>query len=546
MKKLLLRVLAIMSVLAVAGAFLGYVTPFVLKLQPMPTVAFLVVLLLTPFAGRFLCAWICPLGVMQSAANWLSHPKSHIRRVCTRLPEKKPQLFMRWAVFAAVLVCIALGAGALGYALTPYSIVGKALIGFIPGLILFAAIIVLAMIGKGRFWCNWVCPAGTLFNLLARFAVRPHKIDMKDGCGNCRACFAKQAAKEKEKPAADEAKEGVSRREVLAGVALIAATEAMDKTTDGGYAPVSLPGLPQRPAEVLPPGAIDRGLFNRVCIGCGACIAACPEKCLVPSVSLKTFGQPQMDFRKSHCRLACPQRCAAVCPAGALKLRDNVSRRDLHMGHAIWKKERCIRETGGVECTACLRKCPVEAIQIVRGFPVIDKEKCIGCGACEHVCPARPLPAIFVKGFERQRVVRPFNVEDLIVEMKSLIVRGEESAVVAHDGVITAKAEGRGIMPLMKLLDDGKLNRGLVVDKVIGRAAAAICIVGRVRRVHGLLMSADAKLMLEERGILTSAEKVVPEILNRELNGSCPLEQRVATENDPVKMVGELRRFLSK
>ena len=53
-------------------------------------------------------------------------------------------------------------------------------------------------------------------------------------------------------------------------------------------------------------------------------------------------------------------------------------------------------------------------------------------------------------------------------------------------------------------------------------------------------------LVLEERGILTSAEKIVPEILNRELSGSCPLEQRVDTEKDPAKMVGELRRFLSK
>ena len=289
---------------------------------------------------------------------------------------------------------------------------------------------------------------------------------------------------------------------------------------------------------------MDRALFNRLCVGCGACIAACPEECLVPSMSLKTFGQPKMDFRRSHCRLACPQKCAAACPAGALRLLDHVARRDLHMGHAIWKKDRCLRATEDVPCTACSRKCPVKAISIVAGFPVIDKAACIGCGACEHVCPARPLPAIFVKGFERQRVVRPFNEGDLLAEMAGLVRRGEAAAVTARDGVIQARASGRGVLPLLKLLDDGHLRHALVVDKVIGRAAAAVCLVGRARRVHGLLMSEEAKSLLAAHNVPATTDRLVPKILNRDQSASCPLEARVAQEADPQKMVADLRAFL--
>lgn len=535
-----LRLLALMSLAAVCGAFYGLPTAKALRIQPTPTFLFLAVLMLAPLVGRFFCAWLCPLGVLQSVVHFLTHPRSHVRRVCTRLPETRVQRIVRWSVFALAAGLVAAGFGALGWALTPYSIVGKALIGFAPGLVLAGGVLVLAAAGSGRAWCNWVCPMGTLFNLLARKARYPHTIDLKEGCVACRRCFA---APPPTKAKAGDAAGGVTRRDLMSGIGLLAAAEVVEKTTDGGYAPVSLPGVPARPAEVLPPGAVDRALFNRLCVGCGACIAACPEKCLVPSTSLKTFGQPKMDFRRSHCRLACPQKCAAACPAGALRLLDHVARRDLHMGHAIWKKDRCLRTTEDVPCTACQRKCPVKAIVLVKGVPVVDKGTCIGCGACEHVCPVRPMPAIFVKGFERQRIVRPFNEGDLVAEMKGLLTRGEAASVAAVDGVIVAREQGRGVQPLLKLLDTGKLRHALVVDKVIGRAAAAICLVGRVRKVHALVMGEDAAALLHAHGVLATADRTVPRILNRDQSASCPLEARVEKLEDPAQMVEALRAF---
>ena len=553
-KKLIKALVAAAMLACVTAAFFGYDTDLACRIQPAATIWFLIVLLLTPIVGRLFCECFCPLGIIQSIVNWIFHPKTKVRRVCTRLPESHAQQTVRWTVLAVSVVLAATGFGAIGWLLTPYSIYGKALTLFAPGVAIFAAVVVLAALGKGRLWCNWICPVGTLFNILSKKSVCAHKIG--PGCANCKACFesgkleSKVGVGERTTPPSNSNSKlqldpSVTRREALKGVAVLAATEAVDKTTDGGYAPVSLPGVPERPAAVLPPGAVDRKVFNVKCVACGLCITNCKGNCLSASTNLKRFGQPEMDFRRGYCLLGCNYSCGHVCPTGAINWIPRLARKNVHMGHAIWKKDICIRTTDGVECTACSRKCPVGAIHIVEGFPVVDKAACIGCGACEHVCPARPMPAIFVKGFERQRLVWPIDEGGLLAEMKTLVMSGV-SCVAAKDGVIVAQEKGRGIMPIMKLLSDGKLAHALVVDKVVGRAAAAICIVGKAKKVHAMMMSADAASLLKAHGVEASADKTVPKILNRDLTDGCPMEQTVEGLDDPAEMVKALKERVMK
>lgn len=537
MKKTLKILLAVAMLAAVTAAFFGVTCcAWVCRIQPSASWAFLAVLALTPLLGRFFCECLCPLGILQSFVNWLFHPKTHVRRVCTRLPSTRPQLALRLVVLAAFLGLVGAGFGGVAYLVTPYSIYGRALTLAVPGLVVFGVVLVLAALGKGRVWCNWVCPAGTLFTLFARKSALCHQVG--PGCANCRACFPK--ADKPDAPAAVSEGEGLTRREALKGFAVVTAAQAAEKTTDGGFAPVSLPGVPKRPASVLPPGAAPREVFTRTCVSCGLCIANCPEKCLTPSVRFSSFGQPEMDFRFGHCRVACT-RCGEVCPTVALRRLVPEEKKAVHIGHAIWKKDLCLRTTEDVPCTACQRKCPVEAIHLVAGFPVIDKTVCLGCGACEHVCPVRPMPAIFVKGFDRQVVVSRMAEADLVAEMRKRIVEDGQSSVAAMNGCIVGVEAGHGLEPLLRLLDGGKLKGALVVDRVIGRAAAAILVAGGARKVHALLMSDEAKAFLDARGVACAAEKRVPKILNRELSGACPLEDAVKSLDNPETMLKALR-----
>jgi formate hydrogenlyase subunit 6/NADH:ubiquinone oxidoreductase subunit I len=77
-------------------------------------------------------------------------------------------------------------------------------------------------------------------------------------------------------------------------------------------------------------------------------------------------------------------------------------------------KKNCIPVTDGVECGNCERHCPVGAIEMVQldesdelspMVPVVNEARCIGCGACENLCPARPFSAIYVEGHEVHKEV---------------------------------------------------------------------------------------------------------------------------------------------
>ena len=545
--KTIVRVLVLAMVFA---AFAGWPVCWVaLKAQGLLWGALATLLL-----GRFFCEAICPLGIVQSFVNWLCHPKTHVRRVCTRLPETKTQRIVRWAIAAAWVVLVVCGFMGPATMIVPISVFGKVVALWWPGVAVFAVVIVLAAIGDGRWWCNWICPFGTVYNLIAK--VTPCKNRIGAGCGNCRRCFgdrvssvdsvSKDSVTLKDPVALKDSIDpkdpnGVTRRETLKGVAVLAVA---DKLTDGGFADVSLPGVPDRGTPVLPPGAGSREKFYQKCASCQLCIANCPGKCLVQSTDLKTFGQPVMDFRRGYCLGTCV-KCGEICPELAIAKLQTVQRPNVHVGEAVWKKDLCIRTTNGDPCTACVRKCPVQAIHLVQGFPVVDRQKCIGCGACEHVCPSRPMPAIYVKGYEVQRMVNPITETDLLREMKSKIDAGT-SVVAARGGVIIAAEEGRGLDPLLKLFEAGKLAGAVVMDKVVGRAAAAICAEGGATKVYAVLGAKGAAELLERRGIPFAAEKTVETILNHEKNGSCPMEKAVSELDEPKKMIEAIRKAKAK
>ena len=130
---------------------------------------------------------------------------------------------------------------------------------------------------------------------------------------------------------------------------------------------------------------------------------------------------------------------------------------------------------------------------------------------------------------------------------RKLIRTNQAECVLMKDGKILKVERGRGVSPLLRLYDREKesMQGAVVVDKVIGRAAAAIAICGKARHVHGQIMSDDAVTFLKANGISSSRDLGVARILNRKRDGLCPLEQSVEGIDDPQKALQSLRKKIA-
>ena len=196
---------------------------------------------------------------------------------------------------------------------------------------------------------------------------------------------------------------------LAAAIATTGAALAQEKKkVDGGLAVIEDKIAPERLTPLTPPGSMSAQHFAQHCTACQLCVSTCPNGVLRPSTDLSKFMQPTMSYERGYCRPECT-KCGEVCPTGAIKPITRADKSATQIGHAVWIKKNCVPLTDGVECGNCARHCPAGAIQMVPSdpkngqspkIPVVNEARCIGCGACENLCPARPFSAIYVEGHE--------------------------------------------------------------------------------------------------------------------------------------------------
>lgn len=103
----------------------------------------------------------------------------------------------------------------------------------------------------------------------------------------------------------------------------------------------------------------------------------------------------------------------------------------------------------------------------------------------------------------------------------------EQLTCLVKQGDAIYKETSNGVRPLLNFLDKGVLQESMIVDKVIGKAAAMLMIYGSVQEVYAFTISEHALATFQEHQVKVSYETLVPYIINRMGTGMCPMEEAV-------------------
>ena len=409
--------------------------------------------------GRIYCSVICPLGIWQDIVNWFSSRRKGKKRRFHYKKESRP-----WRIFVLTLFIAAFIADVqiVIALLAPYSARGRIVRSVLNPMgmgwaVVAVAAVTLVVTGllawfDGRAYCNTICPVGTTLGLFSGFTLFGPVIDT-DKCTGCHGCEkqckascidsenqkidysrcvdcfdciedckfgairlgntwkARKAAEASKETPARTKETDTSRRAFMTGAALALGTmtlKAQEQKLDGGLAALEAKKKPQRTERIIPAGAQSLENFYARCTACQLCVGSCPNHVLRPSTDLRHLMQPEASYENGYCRPECT-KCSEVCPAGAILPITPEEKSVTHIGTAVIDYDLCVVNRDQVSCGNCARHCPAEAITMVPlnprdrnslKTPAVVEDKCIGCGACEYLCPSRPYSAIHVNGLK--------------------------------------------------------------------------------------------------------------------------------------------------
>lgn len=132
-------------------------------------------------------------------------------------------------------------------------------------------------------------------------------------------------------------------------------------------------------------------------------------------------------------------------------------------------------------------------------------------------------------------------------EIIRMLHKDNYSCVIINKGDIRAFSQ-RGVADLFYLLknDPDFLKGAYIADKVVGKAAAALMILGGIQELYTDVISLSALKILHDANIKVDFDKVVPYIQNWDKTDWCPMERICYHEESVESILSLIEAFIER
>lgn len=138
------------------------------------------------------------------------------------------------------------------------------------------------------------------------------------------------------------------------------------------------------------------------------------------------------------------------------------------------------------------------------------------------------------------------NSNNDLNEAKKILSDGNYTCVLYKDNVVYTSKE-RGVKPLLEFINNYTCLKDFsAADKVVGKGAAFLYVLLKVKAVYAEIISKPALKILEEHGIEVFCKDTVTAIKNRSGDGFCPIESAVLNIENPSEALNIIKATLKK
>lgn len=129
---------------------------------------------------------------------------------------------------------------------------------------------------------------------------------------------------------------------------------------------------------------------------------------------------------------------------------------------------------------------------------------------------------------------------------KYLLKKEDLTLVIVNNGEVIYKSNKRGISPLFRAVIEvnESLKDSSIADKVIGKAAAMLCLYAGIKELHTNVISEKAIDVLNRTKIMYKYKNRCSFIKNRDNTGICPVEALALNTESIVELLQGIQGFL--